>query len=155
VQTPTAKQWIELGNAFFFSLTLLILFPSPLKKYFNLFSFLLLFFFFFLFFLLDLLFTFQMFSPFQVSPEETPYPIPPPPASMKVLPYPPTPAFLYTGASTPSVPRISKELGNSYRRIGGRIVGPEGDRNSTERPTESTNLDPGLTLGSESLNHQP
>jgi hypothetical protein len=31
-------------------------------------------------------------------------------------------------------------------------VGPEGDRNSTGRPTESTNLDP---LGSQSLNHQP
>jgi hypothetical protein len=36
------------------------------------------------------------------------------------------------------------ELGDSYGRIGGRIVGPEGDRNSTGRPTESTNLD---TLG--------
>ena len=29
---------------------------------------------------------------------------------------------------------------------------PEGDRNSTGRPTESTNLDP---WGSQSLNHQP
>jgi hypothetical protein len=35
-----------------------------------------------------------------------------------------------------------------YGRIGGRI----GNGNSTERPTESTNLDP---WGSESLNHQP
>jgi hypothetical protein len=33
------------------------------------------------------------------------------------------------------------ELGNSYGRIGGRIAGPEGDRNSTGRPT---NLDPSL-----------
>jgi hypothetical protein len=29
-----------------------------------------------------------------------------------------------------------------YGRVGGRIVGPEGDRNTTGRPTESTNLDP-------------
>jgi hypothetical protein len=34
------------------------------------------------------------------------------------------------------------ELGNSYGRIRGRIVGPEGDRNFTGRPTESTNLHP-------------
>jgi hypothetical protein len=34
------------------------------------------------------------------------------------------------------------ELGDSYGRIGGRIVGSEGDRNSTGRPTESTNLYP-------------
>jgi hypothetical protein len=33
------------------------------------------------------------------------------------------------------------KLGDSYGRIRGRIVGPEGDRNSTGRPTESTNLD--------------
>ena len=33
------------------------------------------------------------------------------------------------------------ELGNSYGRIGGRTMGPEGDRNSTRRPTELTNLD--------------
>ena len=32
-----------------------------------------------------------MFSPFQVSPLENPYPIPTPPASMRVLPQPPTP----------------------------------------------------------------
>jgi hypothetical protein len=32
-----------------------------------------------------------MFSPFQVSPSEFPYPIPPPPASMRVLPNPLTP----------------------------------------------------------------
>ena len=34
------------------------------------------------------------------------------------------------------------ELGNSYGRIEERTVGPESDRNSTGRPTESTNLDP-------------
>ena len=45
-----------------------------------------------------------MFSPFQVSPLETTYPILPLPASMRVLPHPPihshgnTPAFSYTGA---------------------------------------------------------
>ena len=33
------------------------------------------------------------------------------------------------------------ELGDSYGRIGGRIVGPKGDRNLTGRPTEPTNLD--------------
>jgi hypothetical protein len=44
------------------------------------------------------------------------------------------------------------ELGDSYKLIGGRIVGPEGDRNFTGRPTESTNLNP---WGSQSLNHQP
>ena len=44
------------------------------------------------------------------------------------------------------------ELGDSYGRIGGRIVGPEGDTNSTGIPTESTNLDP---WGSQSLNHLP
>jgi hypothetical protein len=43
------------------------------------------------------------------------------------------------------------EFGDSYG-IGGRFAGPEGDRNSTERPTESSNLDP---WGSGSLNHQP
>ena len=44
------------------------------------------------------------------------------------------------------------ELGDAYGRIGGRIMGPGGDRNSTGRPTKSTNLDP---WGSHSLNHQP
>jgi hypothetical protein len=34
------------------------------------------------------------------------------------------------------------ELGDSYGRIGGRIVGPERDRNSTGRLTELTNMDP-------------
>jgi hypothetical protein len=34
------------------------------------------------------------------------------------------------------------ELEDSYRRLGGRIVGPEGVMNSTRRPTETTNLDP-------------
>jgi hypothetical protein len=44
------------------------------------------------------------------------------------------------------------ELGGSYKRIRRRIAGPKGDRNSTERPTESTNLDPWV---SQRLNHQP
>jgi hypothetical protein len=44
------------------------------------------------------------------------------------------------------------ELGDSYGRIEGRIIGPRGNRNSTERPTESTNLDPWV---SQRLNHQP
>lgn len=35
-----------------------------------------------------------------------------------------------------------RELGDSYRRIGGRFAGPKGDRNSTGRPIESTNSDP-------------
>jgi hypothetical protein len=38
------------------------------------------------------LFTFQMLSTSLVAPPETPYPIPPPPASMRVCPHPPTPA---------------------------------------------------------------
>jgi hypothetical protein len=42
-------------------------------------------------------------------------------------------------------------LGGSYGRIGGRIEAPEGDRNSTGRKTESTDLYP---LGSQTLNHQ-
>ena len=61
--------------------------------------------FFFSFLLLDIsLFTFQMLSPFPVSPPEPLYSIPLPPASMRVLPYPPshsclcTLAFPYTGA---------------------------------------------------------
>jgi hypothetical protein len=46
-----------------------------------------------------------MLSPFQVSPQETPYPIPPIPTFMSVIPYPPTNAHLptlafpYTGVS--------------------------------------------------------
>ena len=50
------------------------------------------------------LFMIQMFSPFQVSPSEAPYPIPPPPAAMQVLCHPPSHsplcilAFLYTVA---------------------------------------------------------
>ena len=44
------------------------------------------------------------------------------------------------------------ELGNSYRRIGGRIASPKGDKNYTGRPTEFTKLDP---WGSPSLNNQP
>jgi len=35
-----------------------------------------------------------MLSSFQVSPPQTPYPIPPPPASMRVLSHPPTPTSL-------------------------------------------------------------
>ena len=51
------------------------------------------------------LFTFQLLSPFPVSPPETSYPFPPP-ASMKACPHPlthsclPTLAFPYTGASS-------------------------------------------------------
>jgi hypothetical protein len=38
------------------------------------------------------------------------------------------------------------ELGKSCERVGGRIKGPGGGRDSTRRPTESINLDPwGLT----------
>jgi hypothetical protein len=54
---------------------------------------------------LDIFFIYisNVFSPFQVSPSETPYPIPSPPAFMKVLLHPPTPilltlAFPYTEA---------------------------------------------------------
>jgi hypothetical protein len=43
------------------------------------------------------------------------------------------------------------ELGDSYGRIGEMIAGPK-DKNSTGRPTKSTNLDP---WGSQSMNHQP
>jgi hypothetical protein len=34
------------------------------------------------------------------------------------------------------------ELGNFYGRIGGRISAPKGDRKSTGKQTESTNLAP-------------
>jgi hypothetical protein len=34
------------------------------------------------------------------------------------------------------------ELGDAYGRTGGRIAEPKGDRNSTGKPTELTNLDP-------------
>jgi hypothetical protein len=44
------------------------------------------------------------------------------------------------------------ELGDSNGKIEGRIAGLYGDRNSTGRQTESTNLDP---WGSQRLNHQP
>ena len=44
------------------------------------------------------------------------------------------------------------ELGDSYGRIGGKIVGLERDRNFTGRPKESIHLDP---WGSQKLNHQP
>jgi hypothetical protein len=43
------------------------------------------------------------------------------------------------------------ELGDSYGRLEGRIVGPERDRNSIGRPTESMNLNPG---DSHNLSHQ-
>ena len=64
-------------------------------------------FFFFFFYWIFSLFTCQMLSPFQVFPPEILYPIPPLPASMRVLPQPPTYsppsalAFPYTGASNP------------------------------------------------------
>jgi hypothetical protein len=58
------------------------------------------------------LFTFKMFSSLQVSPLETFYPILLHPASMRVLPYPPTPIPPYwnsptLGHRTPSGPRAS------------------------------------------------
>jgi hypothetical protein len=34
------------------------------------------------------------------------------------------------------------KIGDSYGRIGKKIVGPEWDINSTGRPTEPTNLNP-------------
>jgi hypothetical protein len=37
---------------------------------------------------------------------------------------------------------VEIETAWTYRRIGGRIMGPEGDKNSPERQTEPTNLDP-------------
>ena len=43
-----------------------------------------------IFYWLFSLFTFQMFSLFQVSPSETSYPISPPPESMRMLLHPPT-----------------------------------------------------------------
>jgi hypothetical protein len=33
-------------------------------------------------------------------------------------------------------------VGDSYGKVGGRIVDPKGYRNSTRRPIETTNLDP-------------
>ena len=48
---------------------------------------------FFSFYSIFSLFTFQMLSPFQVSPPGNLHPIPSPPASMSMLPHPPTPAF--------------------------------------------------------------
>lgn len=44
------------------------------------------------------------------------------------------------------------ELREAYGRVKRRIEGPKEYRDSTGRPTESTNLDP---WGSQSLNHQP
>jgi hypothetical protein len=61
----------------------------PYVSYFTIFLHTLVFFFFWIFYL----FTFQMLSPFLVSPPETSYPILPPPDSMRVIPtHPPTPA---------------------------------------------------------------
>jgi hypothetical protein len=34
------------------------------------------------------------------------------------------------------------ELRDTFGRIRRKIVGPEGDRNSTEKPRESANVDP-------------
>jgi hypothetical protein len=56
-----------------------------------------------------------------------------------------------TQMQTPTTKQWMK-LGDCYGRIRGRFEGPEGDRNSKGRPTESTNLDP---WGSQNLNHQP
>jgi len=42
------------------------------------------------------------------------------------------------------------ELGDSYGKTEVKIVGTKGDKNTTGRPPESTNLDP---WGSQSLNH--
>ena len=44
------------------------------------------------------------------------------------------------------------ELGDSHVRAGGKTAGPEGDRNSAGRLTESTNLDP---WGFQRPIHQP
>ena len=52
---------------------------------------------------------------------------------------------------TPTVKQWIK-LGDSYGRIGGRIVGLQGNRNFTGRPIESASVNP---WGSQSLNHQP
>jgi hypothetical protein len=46
---------------------------------------------------------------------------------------------------------VDGTLGLLWKNIG-RIMGIEGDRNSTGRPTESINLDP---WGYQILNHQP
>jgi hypothetical protein len=43
------------------------------------------------------------------------------------------------------------ELVDSYGRVGGKIVSPKGDRNSTGRLTKSINLDPWVC---KRLNHQ-
>ena len=53
------------------------------------------------------------------------------------------PSSLLRQAQTPTAKQWM-ELGNSCGRIGGRIEGPKGNRNSTGRPTESTNLALGL-----------
>jgi hypothetical protein len=44
------------------------------------------------------------------------------------------------------------KLGDTSGKITRSIAQSKGDRNSTERPTESINLD---SWGSQSLNHQP
>jgi hypothetical protein len=44
------------------------------------------------------------------------------------------------------------ELEDSYGRIRERTAGPEGERNTTGRPIESTNLE---SWDSQRLNHKP
>jgi hypothetical protein len=51
---------------------------------------------------------------------------------------------------TPTTKQWMK-LGESGGRIGGKSCAPKEDQNSTERPTESTNLDP---WDSQRLTHQ-
>jgi hypothetical protein len=49
-------------------------------------------------------------------------------------------------------PNRGWSLGTLIGRVGGRAEGPKGDRNSTGKPKESTNLDP---WSSQKLNYQP
>ena len=39
-------------------------------------------------------------------------------------------------------PNFGWSLGTLMKELGGRTVGPKGDRNSTGRPTDLTNLSP-------------
>ena len=74
-----------------------------------------LFFFLYVFFLLDIFFIYiSNVFPFSISPSKTPYPNPsPPPATMRVLPHPPSHfhlparAFPYTGHWSPSSPKFT------------------------------------------------
>ena len=69
-----------------------------------------------MYFVLFYLLTFQMLSPFLLSPLQTPYSLSPYPTSMRVLLYPPTqsclisPAVLYTGASNLHMTRVSTPI---------------------------------------------